>query len=99
TRLQAEGPASDELEKARELSKGRLLLRMEDSGAVSGWLGGQELLLGEVRSVDQAVAEMDAVTLEDLQRLARQPLRPREMRLAIVGPYRSDKRFAGLLPA
>ena len=92
-----EGPASDELTKARELSKGRLLLRMEDTRAVSGWLGGQELLLGEVRSVDQAVAEMEAVTLEDLQRVARELLRPDEMRLAIVGPYRSDKRFAPLL--
>ena len=96
-RLHDEGPASDELEKARELSKGRLLLRTEDTRAVSGWLGGQELLLGEVRSVDQAVAEMEAVTLEDLQRLARELLRPEQMRLAIVGPYRSDKRFAGLL--
>jgi predicted Zn-dependent peptidase len=96
-RLQAEGPASDELEKARELSKGRLLLRMEDTRAVSGWLGGQELLLGEVRTIDQVVAEMEAVTLEDMQRVARELLRPEEMRLAIVGPYRSDKRFAGLL--
>jgi len=97
TRLQADGPTSDELTKARELSKGRLLLRMEDTRAVSGWLGGQELLLGEVRSVDQAVAEMEAVTLEDLQRLARELLRPEQMRLAVVGPYRSDKRFAPLL--
>ena len=99
TRLQADGPSSDELTKARELSKGRLLLRMEDTRAVSGWLGGQELLLGEVRSVDQAVAEMEAVTLEDLQRVAHDLLRSGEMRLAVVGPYRSDKRFASLLPA
>jgi predicted Zn-dependent peptidase len=98
-RLHDEGPSSDELNKARELSKGRLLLRMEDTRAVSGWLGGQELLLGEVRSVDQAVAEMEAVTLEDLQRVARELLCPAEMRLAVVGPYRSDKRFAALLPA
>jgi len=49
--------------------------------------------------VDQAVAEMEAVTLEDMQRLARQLLRPEEMRLAVVGPYRSDKRFAALLTA
>ena len=42
---------------------------------------------------------MEAVTLEDLQRVARELLRPAEMRLAVVGPYRSDKRFAALLPA
>lgn len=98
-RLRDGGPASEELTKARELSKGRLLLRMEDTRAVSGWLGGQELLLGEVRSVDQVVAEMEAVTLEDLQRVARELLVFERLHLAIVGPYRSDKRFAPLLRA
>lgn len=92
------GPSGEELTKARELSKGRLLLRMEDTRNVSGWIGGQELLLGGVRSVEEAVAEMEAVTLEDLQRVSREIIDPRKARLAVVGPYRSDRRFAGLLP-
>lgn len=96
-RLRDVGPTPEELTKARELSKGRLLLRMEDTRAVSGWLGGQELLLGKVRSVDQAVAEMEAVTLEDLQRVARELIVGEQLHLSVVGPYRSDKRFASLL--
>jgi predicted Zn-dependent peptidase len=96
-RIRDEGPTSDELTKARELSKGRLLLRMEDTRAVSGWLGAQELLLGEVRGVDDALAEMEAVTLDDLRRLARQLLVAEQLYLAVVGPYRSDKRFLPLL--
>jgi predicted Zn-dependent peptidase len=96
-RLRDEGPTSEELTKARELSKGRLLLRMEDTRAVSGWLGGQELLLKKVRSIDQAVAEMEAVTLEDLQRVARELIVGEQLHLSVVGPYRSDKRFASLL--
>ncbi len=98
-RLSEHGPTSEELTKARELSKGRLLLRMEDTRNVSGWIGGQELLLGSVRSIEEAVAEIDAVTLEDLQRLSREIIDPRRAHLAVVGPYRSDKRFAALLPA
>ena len=98
-RLADGGPDSDELVKARELSKGRLLLRLEDTRAVAGWVGAQELLLDRVRTVDDAVAEMEAVTLEDLQRLAREILDLRRMHLAIVGPFRSDKRFAALLPS
>ena len=35
-----------EMHKAREISKGRLMLRMEDSRNVAGWLGGQEMLTG-----------------------------------------------------
>src|SRR3990170_650321 len=92
-RLRQDGPSGEELTKARELSKGRLLLRMEGTRNVSGWIGGQELLLGTVRSAEQAVAEMEAVTLEDLQRLARELIVPDQLHLAIVGPYRSDKRF------
>jgi predicted Zn-dependent peptidase len=95
--LRDAGPSSEELTKARELSKGRLLLRMEDTRSVSGWLGGQELLLSEVRSIDQTVSEMEAVTLEDLQRVARDLLVGERLHMAIVGPYRSDKRFASLL--
>lgn len=98
-RLSEGGASEAELTKARELSKGRLLLRMEDTRNVGGWIGAQELLLGAVRSVDQAVAEMDAVTLEDMQRVARDVIDPAKLYLAVVGPYRSDKRFAGLLPA
>ncbi|GAI12384.1 unnamed protein product, partial [marine sediment metagenome] len=37
-----------ELVKAKELSKGRLLLRMEDSRNVAGWMGGQEILTGRI---------------------------------------------------
>ena len=96
-RLRDEGPSGEELTKARELSKGRLLLRMEDTRSVSGWIGGQELLLGTVRSVEQAVAEMEAVTLEDVRRLSRELLVGEQLHLAVVGPYRSEKRFAPLL--
>lgn len=97
--LEADGPSEEELHKARELSKGRLMLRMEDTRAVSGWIGGQQLLLGKVRSVDDAVAEMDAVTIDDVRRVAHDLIVLSKARLAVVGPYRSDKRFASLLPA
>jgi predicted Zn-dependent peptidase len=74
------------------------MLRMEDTRAVSGWTGAQELLLGHVRTVEDAVAEMEAVSLEDLRRVARDLLDPRCAHLAVVGPYRSDRKFAALLP-
>jgi predicted Zn-dependent peptidase len=96
-RLRDEGPTAAEITKARELSRGRLLLRMEDTRAVSGWLGAQELLLRRVRTLDEVIAEMEAVTLEDLLRVARDLLVTDRLHMAIVGPFRSDKRFAPLL--
>ncbi|HWO93338.1 MAG TPA: insulinase family protein, partial [Dehalococcoidia bacterium] len=96
-RVSDDGVTEDELRKVRELLKGRLLLRMEDTRAVSAWLGGQELLLGRIRSIDEAVAEIEAVTARDVQRVARDLLRPDAFHLAVVGPYRSEERIARTL--
>ena len=86
-----------ELEKAKELSKGRMLLRMEDSRSVAMWIGAQETLIGRVRTVDDVVEQIDAVTTEDIERLAGELIREEVLNLAVVGPYRSDRRFRKLL--
>ncbi|MDO8531173.1 MAG: pitrilysin family protein [Dehalococcoidia bacterium] len=87
----------EEVQKAKDLTKGRMLLRMEDTRSVSSWLGSQEALLGRVKTVDEAVQQVDAVPLEDVQRVARQLLVQDKLNLAVVGPYKSDKRFLPLL--
>jgi len=96
-KVRAHGVTDGELLKAKELSKGRLLLRMEDTRAVSGWLGGQEMINGFVRSPDEVVALIDAVTPDDVRRIAGQLFDRARMTMAIVGPYRSGRRFAPLL--
>jgi predicted Zn-dependent peptidase len=79
-----------ELTKAKELSKGRLLLRMEDSRSVAGWMGGQEILTQNVLSVDQLIAIVDAITAEEIQQLARELLVSSQLRLAVVGPVADE---------
>jgi len=86
-----------ELSKAKELSKGRLLLRMEDSGNVASWMGGQEILTGRILSVDQIVSIIDAITAEELSQLAQELLVDSQLRLAIVGPVASDEPLEELL--
>jgi len=92
-----DGFPDSELEKARELTKGRTFLRMEDTRNVSGWMGMQELLFGEVRTVEEVIEDVDKVTTADLQRVAEDILRGDRLSIAIVGPYRSEKRFHSLL--
>jgi predicted Zn-dependent peptidase len=96
-RLRDEPVPEDELARAKSLAKGRILLRMEDTRAVSDWLGGQELLTGEIRTVDETSALIDAVTPDDLRRVAQQIIVPEQLNLAVVGPFRSAKRFRPLL--
>lgn len=82
-----------ELEKAREYSKGRIMLRMEDTRSVAMWQGGQELLLNRVSTVDEVIRNIEGVTLEDVNRVAGELVDEKRMNLAVVGPFRSDRRF------
>ena len=50
-----------------------MLLRMEDTRAVSGWLGGQEMLSGEILSPEEVVERLEAVTPDDLTRVRQRP--------------------------
>jgi len=77
--------------------KGRLLLRLEDTARVSSWTGAQELLRGRIMSVDEAVTIIDSITRDDISRVARSLFTTERLNLAVVGPYRSEGRFANLL--
>lgn len=91
------GIPEEELSRAKELIKGRMLLRMEDTRAVSSWIGSQELLTGAVKTVDEVVEQIDAITAEDVRRVACTLIKPERLNLAVVGPFRSDKPFYRLL--
>lgn len=86
-----------EITRAKELIKGRLLLRMEDSSSVAHWMGGQELLQGHILTIDDVGNAIDAVTTEDLQRVSRELLITEKLNLSLVGPAGDDKRLQKLL--
>jgi predicted Zn-dependent peptidase len=86
-----------ELTKAREMAKGRLLLRMEDSRSVAGWTGGQEVLTGRILSVDQVISILDAITAEEISQLAQELLVGSRLRLAVVGPDTGEDNLEELL--
>jgi predicted Zn-dependent peptidase len=86
-----------ELNKAKELTKGRLLLRMEDSRNVAGWIGGQEILTGHILNIDQVLSIIDDITAEDMQQVAEELLVDSHLRLAVVGPVAEDEPLDELL--
>lgn len=91
--------SAEELTKAKEFTKGRLLLQMEDSFAVASWIGRQELLEDRVLSVDEVLQAIDAVTAEDVHRTAQELFKGQRLNLAVVGPYQDSQedRFRALL--
>jgi predicted Zn-dependent peptidase len=96
-RIAAEPVAADELEKARNYAKGRLVLSLEDpKGMIMFGLRG-EVLERSLREPDEVLAGFDAVTSEDVQRVARDVIRDERLNLALIGPFEDEDRFRELL--
>jgi predicted Zn-dependent peptidase len=94
----AEEPVpADELETARNSTKGRFALQLESPHALLLFGLRRSLLEGSPTEPDEAVAGLDAVTGEDLQRVAKELLGGTPMNMALVGPFDDPERFEKLL--
>ena len=87
-RLRDELVPAEELDKAKAYLAGALELRMDETRHVASWIGGQEALHDRVLTLDEALAEIAAVTAEDVQRVAGDLVRDEGLRLAVVAPAR-----------
>ena len=92
-RMRDEPVSEGELARSKEYTKGRLALGLEDTHSVAWWLGGNEAMLGEVRELDDVLARIDAVSREDIQRVAQRLFVNEWLRLAIIGPNRGITRI------
>ncbi len=96
-RIAREPISAEELEKARNFAKGRLVLSLEDpKGTIMFGLRG-EVLESRVRELDEVLAGFDAVTLDDIQRVAQDVIRDDRLNLALIGPFDEPDRFEKLL--
>ena len=95
----AETVTSEELNRAREYLKGRLVLGTEDTRGVVSWVGRQEALVGRVVTVAEALDNIDATSLEDVRRVAARIFDSSNYRLAVLGPFESSKEFDAQLTA
>ena len=83
----------EEVERARRMHTGMMALSMEDTRAVSAWMGAQELLFGRVLDVDDVVERVDRVGVDDVRRAAQDLLRTEHLKMAVVGPHRGSARL------
>ncbi len=83
---------TDELARAKEFTKGRLRLELETTNGVAFWLTYQELLLGEIKSIEEELALVDGVTAEDVKRVADEVLSG-PVQMSVIGPFPRDSGF------
>lgn len=87
----------DELTNAKELIKGRTALRMEDSRAVAMFIGDQKLIRGEILSEAQIMESINAVTAEDISRVAQRYLVKDGLSLSLVGNFGDKEQIEQIL--
>jgi predicted Zn-dependent peptidase len=90
-RLVADGLPEDELVAAKGHLRGSTALALETSSSRMHRLGRSELTTDEVPSVDELVAEIDAVTVEDANRVIKRVFADEPRVLAVVGPFEPDE--------
>ncbi|HEV7134247.1 MAG TPA: pitrilysin family protein [Gaiellaceae bacterium] len=96
-KIAAEPVPADELEKARNFSKGRFVLQLESPQGLILFGLRKEVLEGRAPDPEEVIAGVDAVTAEDVQRVAQDVITDERLRLALIGPFDDAAHFEALL--
>jgi predicted Zn-dependent peptidase len=95
-RISRESVPAEELEKARSFAKGRFVLGLESPHATIMFGLRREILEGGAVEPTEVLEGLDAVTTEDVARVAADLLGG-ELQLALIGPFDEPERFEPLL--
>lgn len=88
---------AEELERAKKYLKGKMMLSLESSNSVAQFFGFKELLLDDLMQIDEALELLEAVTLEDLERVAKSVIRDGELRFAMIGNFENEAEIKALV--
>ncbi|MCU0490399.1 MAG: insulinase family protein, partial [Chloroflexaceae bacterium] len=81
------GVTDEELTLVKEQVKGGILLSLEDTWSVASRNGAHQLRYNSVIPVHRVVEEVEAVTGDDVLRVAQRLLRPNTIHMSLIGPY------------
>ena len=79
------GVTEDELDLAKQQTVSSILLGLEDSASRAATLAQSEMIHGRQISVDESLSKFNAVTIEDVQSLATEHFRTKDMAFAALG--------------
>lgn len=88
---------AEELKKAKDYISGSMVLGLEDSRSVAQFYGMKQLLSDEIKSPTEVLEEIEKVTLEEVNSIAKELIKKDDCRLAVIGPFKSEDKFAELM--
>ncbi|OGH23325.1 MAG: hypothetical protein A2958_00150 [Candidatus Levybacteria bacterium RIFCSPLOWO2_01_FULL_38_13] len=89
--------SNKELTKSKEFLKGHFVLELEDSRAVAGYYGIQEILEDKIDSPQEQIAKIEKVRLDDVLSAAKKYFVNSSINLAVIGNFPDRQRFEKLL--
>lgn len=95
--IRSRGITPEELKRSQDQLKGNFLLSLESVNTRMSRLGKYALYLGHVPSPEEVVARVQAVTVEEVQDLARSMLQPDKICLATIGPWAGEEAWHAAL--
>jgi predicted Zn-dependent peptidase len=96
-RMREEPVPADELAKAKNYVRGKLVLGLEDPRSIVGFGLRGLVLEGRTREIPEVLDAISGVSAEDIQRVSAELLVPGSLRLAAIGPVDDVGRFENLL--
>ena len=86
-----------ELAKAKQMVRGQLVMKLEETNAIVLFAGGQEQLEGRIETPAEIWEQVAAVTADDIQQVAQQLLPAGRRTAALLSPHASVKLFEKFL--
>ncbi|OGY32651.1 MAG: hypothetical protein A3A61_04140 [Candidatus Woykebacteria bacterium RIFCSPLOWO2_01_FULL_43_14] len=96
-KITRESVPEEELAKAKEYLKGKIVLELEDSKEVSALYLLQETLEKEIKTPFEIMDHVDLVTADQVQSVAKELFTKQNLNLAMIGPYKDDNKFQDIL--
>jgi len=90
-KISTKAVGADELRRAKDHIRGKLTLALEDSSAYADWYGRQWLFQNKQESPEERLKRLEAVTANDIKKLAAEIFRKEHMAAAVIGPLGAKK--------
>ncbi len=91
-RISSELVEEDEFRRAKEFYLGQLMLSLEDTQDHMLWIGESTASLDRTYTLEEAIAEVNKVALEDIRKVASHVFKENLLSLALIGPLQNQEK-------
>lgn len=89
--------SEEEIKKAKEIVKGRLALKTESTNFLAEYFGVDFVLDRDIETFEDYLKKIDAVTADDIQKVAGELFQKNKFNLQIIGPLKDSAPFEKIL--